>query len=361
MVVGLGAFLVLSIQSLQKNLIREFDLTRQGNLPNMFLIDIQKDQKERVEQLVEQSTGERPTLIPTIRARIAELNGQKVDFEQDEMKRERGRLGREYVVTYRPKLESNETIIAGKLWDGSPSTEPEVSIEESMRGLAGLDVGGTITFDVAGRKLTARVTSIRHVDWRNSRTGFMVLFRPGSLDAAPQMLVAPVNGPTGEVERARFQRALLDQFPNVSVIDVADIVRAVTRIINNITLAVSFVGGFILLSGTLILAGSLAMTKFQRIYETAVLKTLGAKRKTLLMILLAEYGLIGLVAGIIGSLAAEGLSYATSRYVFDIPWSLAPAINLAGVAGTIILVTAVGAISTLDVLSRKPLATLRSQ
>jgi putative ABC transport system permease protein len=361
MVVGLGAFLVLSIQSLQTNLIREFDLTRQGNLPNMFLIDVQKDQKERVEQLIEQATGERPTLIPTIRARIAEINGQKVDFEQDEMKRERGRLGREYVVTYRPRLESNETIIAGKLWDGSPSTEPEVSIEESMRGLAGLDVGGAITFDIAGRKLTARVTSIRHVDWRNSRTGFMVLFRPGSLDNAPQMLIAPVNGPAGEVERARFQRALLDQFPNISVIDVADIVRAVTRIINNITLAVSFVGGFILLSGTLILVGSLAMTKFQRIYETAVLKTLGAKRKTLLMILLAEYGLIGLVAGIIGSFAAEGLSYATSRYVFEIPWSLAPAINLAGIAGTIILVTVVGAISTLDVLSRKPLATLRSQ
>jgi putative ABC transport system permease protein len=361
MVVGLGAFLVLSIQSLQTNLIREFDLNRQGNLPNMFLIDVQKDQKEGVEQIVEQATGERPTLIPTIRARIAAINGQEVDFEQDEMRRERGRLGREYVVTYRPNLESNESIIAGKLWDASPATEPEVSIEESMRGLAGLDLGSTITFDVAGRKLSARVTSIRHIDWRNSRTGFMVLFRPGSLDNAPQMLVAPVNGPTSEVERARFQRQLLDRFPNLSVIDVADIVRAVTRIINNITLAVSFVGGFILLSGTLILAGSLAMTKFQRIYETAVLKTLGAKRKTLLTILLAEYGLIGLVAGIIGSVAAEGLSYVTSRYIFEIPWGLTPSMNLAGIMATIILVTAVGALSTFDVLSRKPLATLRAQ
>ena len=361
MVVGLGVFLVLSIQSLQTNLIREFDLTRQGNLPNMFLIDVQKDQRDGVAQLVEQATGERPVLIPTIRARIAEINGQKTDSEQDETRRRRGRVGREYVVTYRPNLESNETIIAGKFWDESPSTEPEVSIEESMRGMGGLDVGGTITFDIAGRKLTARVTSFRHVDWRNSRTGFIVVFRPGALDSAPQMMIAPVNGPTGEIERARFQRLLLDQYPNISVIDVADIVRAVTRIINNITLAVSFVGGFILLSGTLILIGSLAMTKFQRIYETAVLKTLGAKRKTLLMILLAEYGLIGLVAGVIGSLAAEGLSYATSRYVFDIPWSLAPAINMLGVVGTIILVTSVGAISTLDVLSRKPLATLRSQ
>ena len=236
-----------------------------------------------------------------------------------------------------------------------------MSIEESLRGLSGLDIGGEIGFDVQGRKLTARVTSVRHVDWRNSRTGFVILFRPGTLESAPQMLVGALNGPTGEVERSRFQRALVDRFPNVSVIDVADVARAIERIINNITLAVSFVASFVLLTGALVLIGSLAMTKFQRIYEVAVLKTLGAKRKVLLKILLAEYGLIGLVAGIIGSLAAVGLSYATSRWVFEIPWSFTPVVNLGGVGATIILVTVVGTLATVDVLSRKPLATLRAQ
>src|SRR5262249_25105331 len=221
--------------------------------------------------------------------------------------------------------------------------------------------GSTITFDVQGRKLTARVTSIRHVDWRNSRTGFMVLFRPGTLEDAPQMFVGAFNGPIGEVERSRFQRALVDKFPNVSVIDVADVVRAIERIVRNIMLAVSFVGAFILLSGALILIGSLAMTKFQRIYEVAVLKTLGAKRKVLLRILLAEYGLMGFVAGVIGSVAAVGLSYATSRWVFEIPWSFTPVVNFGGIGATIVLVTAVGTLATVDVLSRKPLATLRAQ
>jgi putative ABC transport system permease protein len=116
-----------------------------------------------------------------------------------------------------------------------------------------------------------------------------------------------------------------------------------------------------LLSGILILAGSLAMTKFQRVYETAVLKTLGAKRKTLLKILLAEYGLMGFVAGIIGSAAGAGLSYAASRWVFEIPWTFTAGINLGGVAATVVLVTVVGAISTFDVLSKKPLVTLRAQ
>ncbi len=361
MVVGLGVFLVVSIQSLQSNLIREFDLGRNGNIPNMFLIDIQKDQEQGLSDLVSQMTGERPILVPTIRVRVTAINGKEIDFNEAETKRDRGRLSREYVVTYRPGLESNEKIIGGRFWDSSLSSEPEVSIEESMRGMAGLELGGEITFDVQGRKLTARVTSIRHVDWRNSRTGFMVLFRPGALESAPQMMVGALNGPTGELERSRFQRAIVDKYPNVSVIDVVDIVRAVERIINNITLAVSFVGAFVLLSGGLILIGSLAMTKFQRIYEVAVLKTLGAKRKMLLKILLAEYGLIGFVAGVIGSLAAVGLSYVTSRWVFEIPWTFTPVVNLGGVVATIILVTVVGTLATVDVLSRKPLATLRAQ
>ncbi|HKP10918.1 MAG TPA: FtsX-like permease family protein [Blastocatellia bacterium] len=361
MVVGLGVFLVVSIQAVQANLVNEFNATLQGNLPNMFLIDVQTDQARPLAEFVEQQTGEPAEMVPTVRARIQAINGEAVDFEKEEMKRERGRLGREYVVTYRPNLDTNETVIGGKFWDASPSKEAEVSIEENMRGLSGLDVGSDITFDIQGRKITARVTSVRRVEWRNSRTGFMFVFRPGVLESAPQMWVAAINGPEAEPARSRFQRALVDKYPNVSVIDVGDILKAVTRIVNNITLAVTFVGAFVLLSGALILTGSLAMTKFQRVYETAVLKTLGAKRKTILLMLLAEYGLMGTVAGVVGSLAAIGLSYATSHYVFEIKWSPTLQINLIGIAATILLVTVVGAASTLDVLARKPLATLRAQ
>jgi putative ABC transport system permease protein len=361
MAVGLGAFVVMAIQSLQTNLLNEIDISRRTQLPNMFLIDIQPDQKQGVEKLIEGATGVRPELIPTVRARIFAINGQEIDLEQRELRQERGRLGREYVVTYRDRLESNETIVGGQFWDARASIEPEVSIEEGMRGLSGLDVGSTITFDIVGRKLTARVTSIRRVDWRNSRTGFMVLFRPGALDNAPQMLIAPINGPTGGLERSRFQRALLNQYPNISVIDVAEVVGTISRILNNVTLAVSFLGGFVLLCGILILVGSISMTKFQRIYEVAVLKTLGAKRKVLLAILFVEYTLLGLVAGVIGALAALALSYAVTRFIFEIPWDFSLGIIFAGIAATIALVTIVGVASSFNVLTRKPLAILRTQ
>ena len=361
MAVGLGAFLVISIQSLRTNFLDEIDFTRRGNLANMYLIDIQKDQAEGVAKIVEQATGTRPELIPTVRARIFAIDGREIDLEREDMKRERGLLGREYVVTYRARLEANEKIIAGQFWDETPSPEPEVSIDEGMRGVAGLDVGSTVTFDILGRKIAARVTSVRDIDWRNSRTGFLVLFRPGTLENAPQNLIGPINGPADSQERARFQRALVDAYPNVSIIDVFDVVESVGRILGNITLAVTFIGGFVLLSGVLILVGSIAMTKYQRIYEAAVLKTLGAKRRVLVTILLAEYGLLGLVAGVIGSLAAAGLSYAVATHLLKIPWAFTPAINFGGVALTIILVTLVGALSSFDVLTRKPLGILRGQ
>ena len=361
MIVGLGVFVVITVQSLQANFLHELDRGRTGDIPDMFLIDIQTDQRQGVSDMISQAMGKPPLLVPTVRTRIVAVNGKDIDLNEPEQKRDRGRLARDYVVTYRPNLESNESIIAGKFWDESLASEPEVSLEESMRGLSGLDVGGQVTFDVSGRKITARVSNIRHVDWRNSRTGFLVLFRPGALENAPQMLVGALNGPAGEVERSRFQRALVDKYPNVSVIDVADVVRAVERIINNITLAVSFVASFVVLTGALVLIGSLAMTKFQRIYEVAILKTLGAKRKVLLKILIAEYGLIGFVAGLIGSLAAVGLSYSISRWVFEIPWSFTPTVNFGGVGATMLLVTVVGTLATYDVLARKPLITLRAQ
>ena len=361
MAVGLGVFLVLAIQSLQANLLREFAQLQRNNLPNMYLIDIQKDQAEGVAKLIEQATGEPPELIPTVRARIFAVDGQVVDLERGEMRTSRGRVGREYVVTYRPTLEANEKIVEGKFWDATPAREPEVSLEESMRGLAGINLGSAVTFDILGRKVVARVTSFRHIDWLNSRTGFMVLFRPGTLEEAPQTLVGPVNGPTAEPARSRFERAVLEQYPNISVIDVADVVRSVNRVLGNITLAVSFIGGFVFFCGALILAGSVAMTKFQRIYEAAVLKTLGAKRKVLWTILLAEYGLLGLVAGITGALAGVALSYAITRFVFEVEWSFTFGLYLIGIVATIILVTAVGALSSYDVITRKPLAILRSQ
>ncbi|MBA4124543.1 MAG: ABC transporter permease [Acidobacteria bacterium] len=360
--VGLGAFVVLAVQSLQANLVREFDFTRNQKLPSLFFIDIQKSQIDELKKIVEQRCGEAVQVVPTIRARIALVNGEPFDFQQREVRQQQGQIGREFAVTYRPNLDENETVIAGEWWkEIENQTEAEVSVEEDMSGRLNVAVGDWLTFDISGRKINARVANIRKLDLRNTRTAFVFVFRPGTLEKAPQTFVATVLKKLPETERARLQRNIIDEFPNVQIFDVADIVAAVQKLVNNFVLAISFVGSFVILSGILILIGSIALTKSQRIYENAVLKTLGAKRPTLAAILLAEYGILGVLAGIIGAGFATLLSFVASKYVFLIDWEFDTSLTMLGVLITASLVMLVGAAASFDVLFRKPLAILRSQ
>ncbi|MEO8072464.1 MAG: FtsX-like permease family protein [Acidobacteriota bacterium] len=361
--VGLGAFVVLAVQSLQLNLVREFDFTRNAKLPSLFFIDIQKSQIDELKQIVQMATSENVQIVPTIRARIAFVNGEPFDFENRETRQQQGIIGREFAVTYRPEMDENETLLAGKWWNGAANNidDAQVSVEEEMSKSLGVNVGDWMTFDISGRKIQVQIANIRKLDLRNTRTAFVFVFRPGVLEAAPQTFVATVLKKLPATSRAKLQREIIDKFPNVQIFDVADIVAAVQKLVNNFVLAISFVGSFVILSGILILIGSIALTKSQRIYENAILKTLGAKRPTLAAILLAEYGLLGLLAGIIGTVFATALSFGVSRYLFDIDWEFDFTLTILGVLITTILVMTVGAIASFDVLFRKPLGILRSQ
>ncbi len=359
--VGLGAFVVLAVQSLQANLVREFDFTRNQRLPTLFFIDIQKSQINDLLALIEKSIGEKAEATPTVRARIAFVNGKPIDFGQPEVRQQQGQIGREFAVTYRPKLDANEKVIAGRWWPDAQADVPEVSVEETMAARLKVVPGDSITFDISGRKLTVRVASIRKIDLRNTRTAFVFVFRPGVLESAPQSFAATVVNRVGATDRQRLQRAALEQFPNIQIIDVADIIETVQKLINNFVLAISFVGSFVILSGILILVGSIALTKSQRIYENAILKTLGTRRRSLVTILLAEYGMLGLLAGLIGAVFAAVLSFAVSRFALNIDWTFEPVLLLAGIGLTTIVVMAVGTIASFDVLFKKPLAILRTQ
>ncbi len=360
--VGLGAFVVLAVQSLQTNLVREFDFTRNQRLPSLFFVDIQKSQIDELLRIVEERTGEKAESIPTVRARIAFVNGQPFDFGQREVRQQQGQIGREFAVTYREEMDDNESLLDGEWWPaGETGDVPEVSVEEDMAERLNITVGDSMTFDISGRKITVRVANIRKLDLRNTRTAFVFVFRPGALEKAPQSYAATVLNHIPATERQRLQRDLLEKFPNVQIFDVADIIAAVQKLINNFVLAVSFVGSFVILSGILILIGSIALTKSQRIYENAILKTLGTKRLTLSTILLAEYGLLGILAGLIGAGFAVLLSFAVSNYVLNIDWEFDPVLTVMGVIITAVLVTFVGVVASFDVLFRKPLSTLRAQ
>jgi putative ABC transport system permease protein len=362
--VGLGAFVVLAVQSLQTNLIREFDFTRNQTIPALFMIDIQRSQVEQITNLATAATGEKINPIPTVRARIALVNGKPFDFEQKEVRQQQGQIGREFAVTYRSGLDQNETIVDGKFWEQTPvpaGGETEVSVEQGMSQRLGVGIGSVITFDILGRRINARVTSVRKIDLRNTRTAFVFVFRPGTLEPAPQTFVLAITKKLPATERLRFQRQVIDFAPNVQILDVADILTAVTNLINNFVMAISFVGSFVILTGILILIGSVALTKSQRIYENAMLKTLGAKRRILLTILLTEYAILGVLAGIIGSVFAVLLSFVVAKYIFEINWEFDLQLSILGVVITALLVMVVGTVASFSVLFKKPLSVLRSQ
>jgi putative ABC transport system permease protein len=362
--VGLGSFFIVGVRSLQQNLIDEISINVSPESPDMFLLDIQQDQVAGVRDLLEpyKRPGTEVRLIPVLRARVIGIEGQELSLENYEDVRGRGSLAREYTVTYRPNLARNEKIIAGEFWDPSRSDDGEVSIESSLRERFRINVGDTMRFDVMGRTISARVTSVRQVEWSDSRSGgFMFVFRPGLFDNAPHGSISFFRGPDDPQTRARLQTELVSRYANVSVIDGREMLTAIRTVIDNVTVAVTVVGTLVVFSGLLILIGAVAMTKFRRVYEAAIFKTLGATRGMIASVLLLEYGVLGALAGTIGSLGAIALTWGISRFALDIPWRALPVVTISGVLVSAILVAIVGVTASWEVLQRKPLATLRAE
>jgi putative ABC transport system permease protein len=360
--VGLGAFFIVGVRSLEANLLAQINVTFDRDGADMFLIDVQPNQVGDLEALLAGRTTTRLAMIPVLRARVTAVKGSGGSLTTPEEIRQRGGLGREFTITWRDHLQPNERLVEGRFWGPGRTDAPEVSIEQSLRDHSGLRVGDLVTMDVLGRSVTARVTSVRSVDFRDARQGgFMFVFRPGPLDNAPATYFAPVRGPADPIARARLQREIVDRAPNVSVFDLREILQNVERVLSKITLAVSVVGGLVLFVGGLILVGSVAMTRFQRIYEVAIFRTLGAGTRLLTLTTAIEYGVLGLLAGAVGSMAAIGLTWYVTRHTFKIEWSPFPSITLIGLAMTTALVLIVGLLASADILRRRPLGTLRSE
>ena len=362
--VGLGSFFVIGVQALEDNLLRQFTLQIASDAPDMFLIDIQRDQVDALRVFVDAQNGAAPAPqpIPVLRARVVGVQGRELNLERYEDVRGRGSLAREYTITYRDRLEPNERVTAGEWWPAGAASEPEVSIEQGLHDRFKIDVGDTVRFDVLGRTVAARVTSIRRVEWRDIRSGgFMFVFRPGPFAAAPHSYIAPIVGPADRAARVRLQAGLASRFPNVTAIDLREVLDTIRGVVANVTLAVTVVGALVLLSGILILMGAIAMTKFRRVYEAAIFRTLGATTRLIATMLVLEYGMLGLLAGTIGSVGALALSWGISRFALDLAWTPTPVLSLVGLLVTAVFVAAVGVLASADVLGRKPLATLRAE
>ncbi len=216
---GLGCFFVLGVRTLQQNLVAESVIgVRQGSA-DLFLIDIQPDQADGIRAMLDarQEGATSARLVPTLRARVTGVRGRDVNLESYADVRGRGSLAREYTVTYRGMIEQNEAVTSGQFWTletPGADAEQEVSIEQSIHERFGINVGDRMRFDIAGRTLEAKVTSVRRVRWEDARSGgFMFVFRPGALARAPHTFVGFVRGPAAPDARARLQFDIVSKYP----------------------------------------------------------------------------------------------------------------------------------------------------
>lgn len=357
---GLGIFFLVFCQGIQSSFGRELASRLRDDLPDFYLIDIQEDQRDGVAGLIETSIGTAPKLVPTLRGRIVALDGEQVQLENMSA-RDRSRLGREYTVTTRAELDEYERVLDGAWWSDGTTSEPEISIEVSLRDDFNLTVGKTMTFDFQGQRVTARIANVRFVDWSNAQFGFMVVFRPGSLDRIPMMYIGGVKGPNDAIGRGTLSRQISDSYSNVSVIDARDIIATVSRVLGSVSIAVSVIGFVVLFGGITILSGAIAMTRYIRVYETAILKALGARAGTVLRILLFEYSLIGAIAGVAGSLLGMGLAWAVCDDILSLQWRFDPMVLAVGILGSGLLAALVGTLANVNLFFLKPLTVLKSE
>jgi putative ABC transport system permease protein len=368
MAVGIGCFFILAVRALQVNLLQEFSVQVGENAPDLILIDIQQDQVEGVGGVVSPFVRRPPRMLPLMRGRVAGVQGRRTQLADPDAVRRQGEMTREYGITYRDTLQDNETLVAGTFWTGGLAEPPadadtEVSIERQIHEQALVDLGDLMRFDIGGQVVRARVTSIREVTWDEAQNGgFIFVFRPSpALARVPRTFVGFLEVTPGPDARAALQRGLVAAYPNVSAIDVREVLESIRDVVDNVTLGVTIVGAVTLVGGMLILVGAVAMTRFQRLYEAAIYRTLGASTRVLASMVAIEYGIVGALAGTLGAAGALAMSWAMARGLFDITWRPAPGLLGLGLVLTAVIVSAVGLAASAEVIVRKPLATLRGE
>jgi putative ABC transport system permease protein len=358
---GLAVMLIVCVMLLERSLRQELRDTSAGTAPAFFFIDIQPDQAERFSRLVTDLTGGvAPDLTPVVRSRLVAVNGTPIPPAARSGREDAWYLTREYVLTWAARPPHHNRVTAGRWWTAAEAASaPLISVEEDVARQLGVGLGGTLTFDIQGVAVTATVMNLRHVDWNSFNSNFFVIFSPGPLDGAPSTSIATARVPPAA--ETRVQTAVVAAFPNVTAIPVREVIERATTVLDQIALAMRLVAGLAVVSGLVVTAGALAVTRYQRLYQSVILKTLGATRGVVAGIFAVEYALLGAGAGIGGTVLAAGLAWAVLRFALDMPWSWAPATLLAGVAAAVALAVAVGALGTYRLLGEKPLRVLRSE
>ena len=352
---GIGVMALLTLTIIRSELLDLWQRSLPPDAPNRFIVNVQPEQIPTLKKFFEGRGMAMPELHPMVRARLIGINERSVapaDYSDD---RARRLVDREFNLSWATQMQKDNRLIAGNWWGNKPRSD-QFSMEDGIAKALGVGIGDKLTFDAAGSAFTAEITSLRKVDWDSFNVNFFVVSPPGLLEKYPASYVTSFYLPPGNVE---LLNALVKQFPNFLLIDVAQVLGQVQTMITQVSRAVQFVFLFTLLAGLVVLYAAIASTQDERLYQATIMRTLGASRSQLARANLAEFAVIGALAGLIAVAGANALGYVLAQRVINVGYEFSYALWGIGIIGTVLGVMIAGHLGTRHVLRIAPLRVLR--
>jgi putative ABC transport system permease protein len=355
---GLGLMVLLLLAVVRGDLLADWRRSLPSDVPNNFLINIRPEERQSLQEFLQSHGMGEPQMFPMVRARITAINSQPAESLKPKGDSGRGFLEREQNLTWSQGLMEDNQLIAGTWWTSADSGKPLVSISTEYQEALHLNLGDKITFDVAGEALTVEVASIRKIRWDSFRPNFFLVFPPGLLDGAAgtymtSVYLTPAQRPS--------LADLVRQFPTVSVFDVDAILKQIRDIMDRASLAVQYVFLFTLAAGVVVLLAAVQSTRDERRYESAMLRTLGASRGTVLQGVAAEFSALGFLSGTLAAFGATGVGWVLARRLFSLEYTLDPWVWVVGLVCGTVLVGVSGTLATRRVVDTPPIHTLRDE
>lgn len=355
---GLGIMGVLLLTLVRGDLLAQWQRTLPPDTPNYFLVNVQPAEVGAVERFLAERGLDGVRFYPIVRARLVAIDGRPVSPEDYDSRRAKHLAAHDFNMSWTASLLPENRIAAGRWWDdGAAPGRGEFSLEQDLAETLGIAVGDRLSFEVAGRRVSGTVTSLRAVAWDSFRPNFFVLTPPGMLDGYPAEYITSFHLPDA---RAAMLTELVRTFPSVTVLDVDALLGRVRSVMDRAALGVQYVFMFSLLAGLVVLYAAIQATLDERRLETAILRTLGAERRRILSGLTAEFGALGALAGAVGAAAAAVTAALMARHVFELSYRLDPWIAVLGPAAGAAAVVLAGLLGARSVLDAPPDRTLRA-
>jgi len=334
---GLTALLLLTVA--RGDLLASWQSRMPPDAPNRFLVNVQPGQKVAMGEFFKSKGFAPPHLEPMVRGRLVQVNGAPVTAESYEDPRARRLLDREFNLSWSAQLPTGNTISAGRWHDAGQQKTAEFSVEQGLAETLNLKLGDRIMYDIAGNRIEGAVTSLRKLDWDSMRVNFFVMAPPGVLENFPASYITSFHLPD---DQGAMIPELVRAFPNITVIDIATLVRQLNATLNQVSRAVEVVFGFALLAGLAVLYAALQASADERRHELAVLRALGARRRQLASALLAEFAALGALAGLLAGVAASLIAWGLARFAFRLEYWPQPSLWGIGLVAGVVLVVIAG-------------------